>query len=570
MTSNFLLIRTTLAFCATSIALFSSCNDGLGPSEQYQARGSSLSFGLEPTLALGDAIESTTTWVSAFICREDLGQPDVPDRIFDMRTGWQVSMPSQLVFEFPATTRTRFLSTAVMPTLGQDATAHCEVFWQDSSDQPQSIFSTQTQGNQGWQEMLAPLPQTAGKLICITRAVNQQTISSEQRVGWALPLVAEKEFVSASTKPDVLLLSVDTLRSDALAHMPLLSARLKMGAIWHQAISPSNWTLPSYASLFSALPATQHGAGRGAFAPVENKVNNKKYRAIHDGIPLLSEAFQRAGYFTSLVYQNPFLEKWTGLHRGFHRSIRIRDRTALTIKASKNIWQQTPDRPRFLVAQFIAPHHPYAPIGVLGLPDDPIAELDLPPFIDSDATPDQRAAFFDLDIHAQQNVRTLYYAECRELDKQLDPWLTELANGPRPLLIAFHSDHGEELWDEGSFEHGHSFADSVIRVPIALLWPGHVPVSSSSKAVPAWALGPTMLQLAGIALPSEWDLNLFEPASLPAEVPCTGTLYRARRGGRIFHPDGTTIDLPFRGLGTTGPEADLGEDGAQFLEQLGY
>ncbi len=594
---SFLLASSTAFFAALFAILMGGC--GSGAEGALPLANSDGRFDLRASVLMGSVSEASTTWLSAYLGREDLGEDDVPDRIFDMREGWQVSVPSQFEFEFAPSITARFLQTAVMPKLGRGGDAHCEVFWQETGGRPQSIASTRTKGGTGWATLNAPLPKSAGRLICITRRLDARPIDPQQKIGWSLPLVAEAGQTVGELLPDVLLLSVDTLRSDALEHMPLLSARFAQGALWRQAISPANWTLPSYASLLSALPTTKHGAGREPFAAEAGGVNEKAYRAIRGDVPLLSEAFRRAGYFTSLVYQNPFLEKWTGLHRGFHRSMRIRDRIHLTIDASREIWAQTTDRPRFLMAQFIAPHHPYAPIGVEGLPDDPLAGLDFQEFISRDSTPDERAEFFALEPSEQEAVRTLYYAECRVLDKKLDRWLTDISKGPRPVLLAFHSDHGEELWDEGSFEHGHTFADCVVRVPMGLLWLGadnhsapqgmasatqsrketFAPLDSHS-AVPVWALGPTILNLAEVAPPvdafatsatvSNWSMNLFQPGSLPSELPCTGTLYRARRGGRIWGADGKSIDLPFLNVGASGPPADLGEDGAQFLEQLGY
>src|SRR5262249_1070014 len=39
-------------------------------------------------------------------------------------------------------------------------------------------------------------------------------------------------------------------------------------------------------------------------------------------------------------------------------------------------------------------------------------------------------------------------------------------------LVVFHSDHGEEFWEHGSCDHGHTQYDELLHVPFALVMPG--------------------------------------------------------------------------------------------------
>src|SRR5690349_4467542 len=67
--------------------------------------------------------------------------------------------------------------------------------------------------------------------------------------------------------PNVLLVSVDTLRADHLGcygyerpTSPRLDAFAKQGTLFERAIAPTSWTLPSHVTMLSGLSISAHGA----------------------------------------------------------------------------------------------------------------------------------------------------------------------------------------------------------------------------------------------------------------------------------------------------------------------
>jgi arylsulfatase A-like enzyme len=42
-------------------------------------------------------------------------------------------------------------------------------------------------------------------------------------------------------------------------------------------------------------------------------------------------------------------------------------------------------------------------------------------------------------------------------------------------MIIFTSDHGEEFWEHGGFEHGHTLHRELLEVPLIIKWPGVLP-----------------------------------------------------------------------------------------------
>ena len=78
---------------------------------------------------------------------------------------------------------------------------------------------------------------------------------------------------TAPSRPNVILISIDTLRADRLgcygyerATSPRIDDFAAGGSLFESAFSPTAWTLPGHASLFSGLTPRRHGAVRAQTA----------------------------------------------------------------------------------------------------------------------------------------------------------------------------------------------------------------------------------------------------------------------------------------------------------------
>ena len=111
---------------------------------------------------------------------------------------------------------------------------------------------------------------------------------------------------------DVILITVDTLRADALgfagnpeASTPTLDRMAAQGRVFTDAHAHCVTTLPSHASILTGLYPFQHGVrhnGRFVLAP---------------GIPTLAEELQRAGFETAAFVGAFPLDSRFGLDQGF-------------------------------------------------------------------------------------------------------------------------------------------------------------------------------------------------------------------------------------------------------------
>lgn len=107
--------------------------------------------------------------------------------------------------------------------------------------------------------------------------------------------------MSSQTRPDIILIVLDTLRADRLScygypreTSPNLDEFAKSGIVFERAISPAQWTIPSHASIFTGEYPTTH---------MTTQVYDK-----HSGdMVMMAEALQKAGYQTIGFCNNPLL-----------------------------------------------------------------------------------------------------------------------------------------------------------------------------------------------------------------------------------------------------------------------
>jgi len=98
--------------------------------------------------------------------------------------------------------------------------------------------------------------------------------------------------------PNVLLLVVDSLRVDRLScygygknTTPFIDEVSESGILFNQAISPSGWTLPVFASILTGTYPSRNGIGQH----LEN-------------LSTIMEVLRKEGYRSLVVTDNPFVQ----------------------------------------------------------------------------------------------------------------------------------------------------------------------------------------------------------------------------------------------------------------------
>ena len=116
-----------------------------------------------------------------------------------------------------------------------------------------------------------------------------------------------------STRPDIVLLVLDTQRADRLScygygqeTSPNLDAFAADATRFSHAFSAAQWTVPSHTSLFTGLYPSVHGT-------------QQSFSVVPDGLPLLAERLGADGYYTAAFCNNPLVGVVNnGLRRGFY------------------------------------------------------------------------------------------------------------------------------------------------------------------------------------------------------------------------------------------------------------
>ena len=112
-------------------------------------------------------------------------------------------------------------------------------------------------------------------------------------------------------RPNVLLITIDTLRADRLgcagyaaARTPVLDGLAGRGVRFTTAIAHTPLTAPSHASILTALSPLRHG------------VRNNGGFVLPESIPTLAEDFAHAGYRTAAFVSGFPLDRRFGFARG--------------------------------------------------------------------------------------------------------------------------------------------------------------------------------------------------------------------------------------------------------------
>ncbi|MFT4974427.1 MAG: arylsulfatase A-like enzyme, partial [Myxococcota bacterium] len=287
--------------------------------------------------------------------------------------------------------------------------------------------------------------------------------------------------VSGRSPRRLVVIFVDTLRADHLSiegygreTTPVLDALAASGIRFRQARSVSPWTLPAAQAALSGRQPEEWSDGRS-----------------------LTERLSADGWRTIGLVANAYLSPKTGISRGFdeyHLSqLAGADRQ---VDDALALLEEHAARDVALMVHFMDPHLPYAePAAFRGL-----WEGAPPPGLPASFTrdrlsriaPDRPGFSVGRDYviaRYDQNVRSVDAAVGRLLE----------AIGEDATAVVF-SDHGEEFWDHGGVEHGHSLYDELLRVPLILRAPG-LPAGAVIEApVSLLDVTPTLLSLLGLVV----------------------------------------------------------------------
>ncbi|MFP8879451.1 MAG: sulfatase [Myxococcota bacterium] len=277
-------------------------------------------------------------------------------------------------------------------------------------------------------------------------------------------------------RPDIFLITVDTLRADHLGAYgytkptsPRLDRLARESLVFEHCRSHASNTRPSIASLLTG------------FLPHETHMLDGV--RLPNALDTLPEILKRQGYVTRAVVSNWVLSPKAGLNQGFdvydarmqerERNRPWPERVAAQTTAAAIKQLDTPrDGPLFLWVHYQDPHGPYTPPGGLqrAFRDaTPPRLLALNPDLSGlGGIPSYQQLGARRDFH---DYVAAYDGEIRHMDEQVGRLLDALAERDlyeRSLLI-FTADHGEGLGERNFyFNHVGYLYDTLTHVPLML------------------------------------------------------------------------------------------------------
>ncbi|HUP45179.1 MAG TPA: sulfatase-like hydrolase/transferase [Thermoanaerobaculia bacterium] len=278
---------------------------------------------------------------------------------------------------------------------------------------------------------------------------------------------------SDAPPPDVILVTIDTLRADALGfagrtdvETPFLDRVAAESLVFTNAHAHNVVTLPSHANILTGLYPYQHGIRDNAGFKLDADVET------------IASLLKEKGYATGAFVGAFPLDARYGLTRGFDVyddkypegkgkvEFIVAERSAEQVLGAATSWWNAQPSPRFLWVHLYEPHAPYEPPA---------------PF-------------------AERYSHNAYLGEVAYVDSALSRFLGPLLR-PETMMIVT-SDHGEALGDHGEQTHGLFAYESTLKVPLLVRDATAKPRRDDSPARHI-DIFPTILARAGVEAPSD-------------------------------------------------------------------
>jgi arylsulfatase A-like enzyme len=350
--------------------------------------------------------------------------------------------------------------------------------------------------------------------------------------------------IGSMTRPNVVVIVMDTVRADHLSvygygrdTTPNLKALARDAVVYPNAISSSDITLTSHASLFTGMYASWHGA----YCDTQNAPYG---RALNPQYPTLAELLKSNGYSTVAVAANLYMRADFGLERGFNefriprpvallpadtpfllrRAMRRGLGVVFDIAQFDRLFSFSEDinsglfsalskhgrEPFFVFLNYMDAHFPY-----------------VPPAPYDRRFPGQKSSFTQDDLEADQRkisdggeASPVYLPhslskydggiayEDAQIGKVVE-WLKR-RHAYDNTIIVVASDHGEAFGERHYVGHGNSPYQNVVRVALMIKYPHGAHQGMEPAPASLIDVAPTVLSSLGLKPPASMqgrDLN---------------------------------------------------------------
>jgi arylsulfatase A-like enzyme len=322
--------------------------------------------------------------------------------------------------------------------------------------------------------------------------------------------------VAPQDSPPIILLTVDTLRWDALSlygastPTPAIDALAADSVVFDRAYSTAPWTYVAFTSIHSGLTPWGHGViypddripnHSSALAPMLRDYGYNTAVVGHNELltrsaigRLLPEAFSDVNFYPR--YLRPTTRAQPFLSKGYPSWL---GQTATTEQLGEygSTWVRNHmDSPFLLWLHFFDPHYPYD------------FQEDFPPAFDPpENVRKYTGSALIRELHRGRRwpgmrewAHALYQSEVQAVDRAIGLFLATLKQEGiyDRAIIVFTSDHGEEFAEHNVYGHLRTLYNESVRVPLFVKLPLSTVKSRQPQPVSTVAIAPTIFDLAKI------------------------------------------------------------------------
>jgi arylsulfatase A-like enzyme len=273
--------------------------------------------------------------------------------------------------------------------------------------------------------------------------------------------------------PDILLVTIDTLRADALSpygatdtRTPNTERLAQDGVVYEAATTPITVTHPAHSSILTGLYPDQHGVLHNG-------------QVLPEDVVTLAEILKGFGYQTAGFVGVRFLGRTSGLGQGFDLLDAPVDRVQRRAKPIVDRavdWLASVDSqaPVLTWVHLFDPHQSYNPPPAFRRGVDPELEERVSEIRWKTLNTVARENAGDIPAEVLQYALELYRGEVEFTDQQLGRLLRsfdEIRDRSRSMAV-LTADHGECFENGVHFDHQDCLYEGTVRVPLIVRYPG--------------------------------------------------------------------------------------------------
>jgi choline-sulfatase len=275
----------------------------------------------------------------------------------------------------------------------------------------------------------------------------------------------------APAEPDIILVTIDTLRTDAIsftgsnkAKTPFLDELARGGVYYANAHAHNVITFPSHTNILTGLLPYQHGVRDNA-----GFVLDPKHKTI-------AHQLKEAGYATGAFVASYPLDRRFGLSPAFDvyddkypegsapAAFVVPERSAQEVFAAAQQWYDSVETAKkFMWVHIYEPHQPYKPVS---------------PW--------------------KEQYQNPYYAEVAGADDALGKFLRPILERRPNTMVIVTGDHGEGMGEHGEVTHGLFAYEETLHVPLIVYEKGRLRPHVEKRFVRHIDIVPTILDRLGL------------------------------------------------------------------------